>query len=181
MKQLLFKIAALGLFGIFCAFLISEARVSSPLLYDEDSMGKYAFQSTGDLSQYLDGKVNFESLIQIDDSRHSTSILKLKLDSEENGLPHTVEFLISQENTNKPVSKGSYLISQDPNGFLNNFDGVFGFANINSLGELPFFAKSGEVRLDFVDDFMVKGMLNVNLRNGNGKSINLEGDFVALK
>lgn len=181
MKQIILRIAALSLFGMFCVFLISQAKMNSTILYNQDSIGKYALQSTGNLSQFLDGKMNFESTIEIDRNSNTTSILKLKLDGDDNDLTHSMEFLISKENTNEQISKGSYLISQDPIGFLKNFDGVFGFANINALGELPFFAKSGEVRIDFVDDFTVKGMLNVSLRNANGKSINIEGDFVALK
>lgn len=105
----------------------------------------------------------------------------MKLGCEDNRFPHSMEFLISKEHTAMQISKGSYLVSQDSRGFLNNFDGVFGLININSLGELPFFAKSGDVRIDFVDDVTVKGMLTISLRNANDKSINLEGDFIVLK
>lgn len=174
MKQILLKIVGLSLFGVFCVIVVSQAKTKTTINYDEESIGKYELQSSGILSQYLDGNVNFESTIETDRKSNTRSLLKLKLDNDGNSLPHSIEFLISNENTSEHVSKGSYIISQDSKG-------VFGFANINSLGELPFFAKSGEVRIDFVDDYTVKGMLNVSLRNANGNSINLEGDFVALK
>lgn len=181
MKQVLPKIGVLSLFCICCVFLLSEAKVSSKVFYPEDSFGKHALQSAVNLDQYYDGEVNFETILETDRNNHTRSILKLKLVCKDNGFDDSIEFLISKENTTKQISQGSYLVSKDSRGFLRNFDGVFAFANINSLGELPFFAKSGEVRIDFADDSTVKGTVNVNLRNANGKSINLEGDFVALK
>lgn len=181
MKRVLLKIGLLSLYGIFCAFLISEAKVNSKAVPNPESHGKYAIQSTGNLDQNLAGDVHFETSFETDKNRNSTSILKLKLACEDNALEHTIEFLIAKDNTSNQISKGSYLITPENGGFIKNFDGVFGFANINALGELPFFAKSGEVRIDFADDVTVIGTLNVSLRNANGKSIKLAGDFVALK
>lgn len=65
MKQILLKIGALSLFGIFCAFLISQSRITSKTLYPEDSFSKYALQSTGNLNQSLGGEVDFETIIDI--------------------------------------------------------------------------------------------------------------------
>ncbi len=181
MNRVLLKIGLLSLYGVFCAFLLSGAKVNSKAISNLESHGTYAIQSTGSLDQYLGGEVNFETSFETNKNQNSTSILKLKLACEDNTFEHSIEFLIAKENTSNQISKGSYLVSQENRGFLNNFEGVFGFANINSLGELPFFAKSGEVHIDFADDITVVGTLNVSLQNANGKSINLTGDFVALK
>jgi len=180
MKHLLLKIVAFALLVVFCAFLMSQAKVKSETIYPENFYGKYALQSTGNLNQPLDGEIYFETAIATNRNSHKASILKLRLGSKDKNFTHSIEFIISKAKMNQ-IASGSYEVSQKSRGFLKNFDGVFGFANISSLGELPFFTKSGEVRIDFVDADIVKGALNVSLQNANGKSINLEGDFVALK
>ena len=181
MKTILYEIIVFALFTTFCAVLISASNVDDKVAYAENRDGQYALQSTGNLNQSLNGLVNFETAIERTSEGIPFSTLKLKLGCNEESSYHSIEFLISKENMEEYISKGSYKISKQSDGLLHNFDGVFGFADIQELGELPFFAKDGEISIDYVDEQKLHGTINIALSNANGKSITLDGDFVALK
>ena len=64
-------------------------------------------------------------------------------------------------------------------GFLNHFNGVFVVANIAELGEMPFFATEGNVRITELSKKSVQGKLNVELSNAEGQKIKIAGNFEA--
>ncbi len=79
------------------------------------------------------------------------------------------------------IGNGRHEISGNIEGFLNYFDGVFGFANLNEFGELPFFAKNGAVTIDNIEDKILKGSINVVFENINEESVAIAGNFIALR
>lgn len=179
MSQLFIKTAHIGLWAIVLIFLVSEIKLNNNVIDENFFHGDYSLQATGNLNQKLVGVVNFETAIETANNGDTFSVLKLNLGNTEEELNHSMEFLIAKENRTKHISKGTYQVLRDVDGFLNYFDGVFGFANIDTLGELPFFAKSGEIRIESIDQDELVGTLRLLLKNTNGKSIRLKGNFVA--
>jgi len=144
--------------------------------YFEDS---YELQATGVLEQQLCGVVYFENTLQTNNQGTQFSTLSLKFIS--NGLSdqHSIELLISKQNQSSPIKKGKYGVSEDIEGFLNDFDGVFGFANVGSLGEEPFFAKKGKVVITQISELGLKGYMDITLKCNNGNKIFINGSFSA--
>ena len=118
MKRALLQIAGLSLYGVFGMFLMSEAKIETIVIPDADFYGQYTLRSTGNLNEHLGGEVNFESSIETDKDRNTTSILKLKLGDQDNSLQHSIEFVISKKNASNQISKGLYTVSQKKKGFL---------------------------------------------------------------
>ena len=47
---------------------------------------------------------------------------------------HSMELLITKQNQSSPIKKGKYGVSEDIEGFINDFDRVFGFAKKGKVG-----------------------------------------------
>jgi hypothetical protein len=107
------------------------------------------------------------------------STLRLTLQNSKNVTAHTLNFLISRENESRQLSTGTYKISKNIDGFLNHFDGVFGFANIGILGELPFFAEQGKITVFETGKDNMRGTIDISLKNANGNQLTLRGNFLA--
>lgn len=181
MSRFFLKIAKIGLWVVVPTLFISGTKLDSQQSSVRLIDGDYTIEITGNLNNRLSGVVYFETAVETTSKGISFSTLKLKLDHKEPVLPHSMEFLISKENTSARLAAGTYKVSGNQDGFLNYFDGVFGFANINALGELPLFAKDGEVQIDYLDDTTVKGALNITMSNTIGKTVQIRGNFAATK
>lgn len=175
-----FKISTVLLLPLF---LFSGIKVDNKVYWPSDVLltGEYDLQSTGNLNKNLTGNITFETSIEKTSSGTSFSTLKLKLDDDKSNTEHMMQFLISKENSSNEIALGTYIITKDTDGFLNYFDGVFGFANIEALGEFPLFAQNGEIKIRYLDAKTVRGYMRIDLRNANGKSIHLEGGFMAKR
>ena len=92
-----------------------------------------------------------------------------------------MDFLISKKNASHKISPGTYKVTNDSDGFLNYFEGIFGYANINESGEMPFFTNEGEIKIKYIDSKTVHGFLKLYLDNANNESIHIEGNFIAKK
>lgn len=136
----------------------------------------YHLKAPGELKEDLKGDFNFEKAIKVADG-HVFSTLTLKLENE--ALHHSVEFIISKKDLESESLVGTYEVSEKIGGFLNPFDGVFGYADINDLGELPFFADSGRIRIREISEGTLSGTMSVTLKNAKGNSIVLEGAFAS--
>lgn len=181
MSQFFLKIAKLSLWVIVATLFISGTKLDSRSSSTDDFGGDYTVQITGNLNNNLSGVVDFDTSIVTTSKGISFSTLKIKLDNREGDIPHSMEFLISQEKTADLIPVGIYKVSRKQEGFLNYFDGVFGFANINVLGELPLFAESGEIQIEYLDNTTVEGKLSILMNNTVGKSVRIKGNFIATK
>ncbi|WP_394747793.1 hypothetical protein [Spongiimicrobium salis] len=158
---------------------VSHNPVGEEVVVQSLLNSSYHLKATGDLEEDLVGDFDFETATKIanDGTKFSTLVLRL----ENNKLDHAVEFLISKKDMEANAFKGTYEVSENINGFLNYFDGVFGYADIDALGELPFFASKGRISIQEIDKDMLSGTLSVTLRNAKGEMINLVGSFAANK
>lgn len=182
MSRFFIKIAKIGLWVFVPMILISGTELNYKTLEENRLFyGEYVLQVNGDLNEDLVGIINFETITKNTDNGVRFSAIKLILDNDNQNLNHSMQFIIANENLSGQISDGLYLVSTDFDGFLNYFDGVFGFANIETLGELPFFTKKGNIQIKYLGNNILSGTLQVRLKNANDELINLSGDFVATK
>ncbi|NJB71660.1 hypothetical protein GGR42_002122 [Saonia flava] len=145
-------------------------------------IGNYVINASGDLQKEFQGEIEFEEVIIKSIKGVEYSTLRLNLKNRLNGQVHSMQFLISKERKNKNnIREGVYRVGNHIEGFINCFDGVFGFANIKSFGELPFFANSGKIRIEHVGQDVLKGSIAVTMKNTNNNEINIQGSFSANK
>lgn len=143
--------------------------------------GSYELRATGALEQQLCGVVYFENTLDTNTQGIQCSTLTLKFISNESSDQHSMDLLITKQNQSSPIRKGKYGVSEDIKGFLNDFDGVFGFANVRSLGEVPFFAKKGKVVITQITELGLRGYIDVTLKCAKGTKIFINGSFSAAE
>ena len=143
--------------------------------------GSYELQATGALEQQLCGVVYFENTLETNAQGIQCSTLSLKFISNESSDQHSMELLITKQNQSSPIKKGKYGVSEDIEGFLNDFDGVFGFANVRSIGEEPFFANTGKVVITQITELGLRGYMDVTLKCNKGNKIFINGSFSAAE
>ncbi|MEA1786607.1 hypothetical protein U1E44_10930 [Arenibacter sp. GZD96] len=148
---------------------------------DGPSKSRYTLKATGDFSNELSGIVDFETFLEKGVSGAVFTTVKLNFKYPHDTQRNALEFLISKPYNEIKISPGSYGIAKDINGFLNCFDGAFGFANINEFGEVPFFTTKGRITLKQVSSDDLSGKIAVYLKNAAGKTIYVSGNFDANK
>lgn len=181
MYHYLLKSLKISLWIFLPLLFLSGAKGNQDYYTANYEVENYELEATGALEQPLGGEVYFENTLQTNMEGIPFSTLSLKF--VENGLSeqHMMEFLITRQNQSSPIKKGKYGVAEDIDGFLNDFDGVFGFANVKSLGENPFFANKGEVVITEITNLRLIGYIDVTLKSANGTKIFIKGGFNAAK
>ena len=168
-------------FWILVPLLFISNTKAEPLTVPNNFEGNYDLKATGAIEQSLEGTVSFKAFTESSNNGTSFSSLSLTFVNNEQGFEHELEFIISEQNESELLSTGKYEIKDNIDGFLNNFDGVFGYANINIIGEQPFFTTMGKVVITRIGKADLKGYVDVNLRSNGGKVLMIKGDFHAIK
>ena len=101
------------------------------------------------------------------------------LQDEKNNKDHSFNLYIADQNNSSSVKQGNYMIPENINGFIHQFQGAFGVANITEFGELPFFSERGQITVSLVDQESLAGHLQLSLSNALGEIIEVQGKFVA--
>jgi hypothetical protein len=181
MPQIVIKSLKVGLWVILS--FIFTANSTTEIITDEIplSEGSYLLNVSGESELQLQGAINFETIVKRSSKGKEYTILKLNLTDQQNLPSHSLGFFVSQQYSSAKIDNGRYKISTNIKGFFNNFDGVFGFANISQYGELPFFTKNGSISINNINEKVVEGSMNVVFENTTKKSIDIKGNFVALR
>ncbi|WP_282160024.1 hypothetical protein [Ulvibacterium marinum] len=179
MSQFIIKVAKVGLLALLPLFLISNYRLEVPLGNPNELGSKYILEATGVVNTVFEGKVRFETSIKEANNGTFTSTLVLKLENVEEGHQHAVEFLISRQDSPNELPVGTYKVTKNIEGFMDSFDGIFGYANFKALGELPFFAKQGTITISGLHDDFLQGSLEITMYNADEQEITISGSFVA--
>jgi len=181
MPHIVIKSLKLGLWVILS--LVFTSNTSAEIKSNEMvlSAGSYVLNVAGESEFQLQGIINFETAIKRSSKGKEYAILKLSLNDGQKLPGHSLGFFLSKQYHSTKIGNGRHEISGNIERFLNYFDGVFGFANINEFGELPFFAKNGSITIDNLDDKKLKGSIDVVFENPNEGSFEITGNFIALK
>lgn len=140
---------------------------------------EHSLRATGHLNEIFKGVMRFETMSEKAANGNSFAVLRLRMDHESEHPEYAMEFVISDMNDLSAISAGTYRIAKDDYGLLSYIDGLFGFANIKDLGELPFFVHNGQITIVQSDAERIKGSMNVTMENNDGKKFQLSGDFIA--
>lgn len=179
MSKLFSKITKMCFYILLVSLFLSGTKLEEKPLLSSAISYDYTIEVSGGLSDHLSGVIDFESTIETTSKGIPFSTLNLKFDSSEEASHHSFEFLIAKENRNRILEVGTYKIISNKKGLLNYFDGVIGYVNIDTLGELPLFAKTGKINIYRLSKTEIEGSLDVELNNAGGQSVRIKGDFVA--
>ena len=142
-------------------------------------LGKYELWVKGDQELCLQGRVFYDYLVGTDQENDQFSTWRLKLQDEDIRFDHSFVFYIADQKNKSAVQQGNYLISKNIDGFIKDFEGVFGVGDIDELGELPFFTKQGKITISHIEKETMAGNLQLLLSNNAGEIIEVEGKFFA--
>lgn len=162
-------------------FLISNNTLNRGFYETGGFSDNPSLMATGDYTQDLNGEVRFETNIETSGNRERFFTLQLELSREGTGRNDAFGFLISHKMGKERSGVGTFEVVADPDGFLNKFDGVFGFANIESVSEVPFFAQNGKITIYNMDRDTATGAIAVTLLNSDGKRVRVTGNFKAKR
>ncbi len=141
--------------------------------------GTCQLKSTGAVNTVLHGEAAF---IQDEVISHNGSLLatlKLNFMAGKDASDYPIQFLISVDTDHRAITTGKYNISRYISGFIDDFDGVFGYANLSMLGETPFFTRKGQLVITDKSEDAINGTLDVVLEDVQGKALHLQGNFSA--
>lgn len=159
--------------------LLTSIRCTKSTQPELFSAQEHGLRATGHLNEKFKGTMHFETTSEKLGNGNSFAVLRLMMHNESANPEYAMEFMISDQNDLSAISAGTYGIAKDDYGLLNYVDGLFGFANIKGLGELPFFVHNGQITIIQSDSDRVKGSMHVTMENNNGQKFQLSGDFIA--
>jgi len=182
MLQLIVKTGKIGFWVLLPLFLISNTNIA----YESTTVplvenGNYLFKATGALDRVFSGEIFFSESIDSLTGNTYVTRFELKLDSVDDTIDHHMGFVLSKRVLDTAELLGNYKVNTKSVGISNEVEGVFGFADIKILGEQPFFAEDGRLRITDMADGFLHGNLKMTLRNFEGRSIDISGNFVAKK
>jgi hypothetical protein len=167
------KSLKLFFFGFIPLLLLSSG--SKPTAdYSALKSGSCQLNVSGKYNLNIEGVATFHSSVHEDELGNRRNKLMLNFVPNDNVEVQTIEFVIAQNE----MLTGFYRI-KTLNGLINGFDGVYGFADIDGSNELPFFIKTGGVRIHKNYEDAIDGSLEVQFKNANGESLNIKGSFSA--
>lgn len=175
------KTGKLGLWVLVPLFLISNTGVAYELPVAPIENGDYRLSATGAFDKVLIGHIVFDKKVASISGGKQLVRIELKLDHSEATTDHSMGFLLAKHADDPDDLKGNYEVSARAAGLSANSEGAFGFADLNALGEQPFFADYGFVHISVSDNQLLHGDLNITLRNFEGKTIEISGSFIATR
>ena len=141
--------------------------------------GKYELETVlEDQSSVLRGPVYFE-YSEKQNSPAETRVFKLHfvhpIVAEGPGLG----FMIPLSGTHEIIDQGKYAVDVRSRGAMENFETVFGYADLGGKTPDVYFTESGSISILASDPGEVFGVMDLVLDDGNGASIKVKGDFKA--
>lgn len=175
------KTGKLGLWVLVPLFLISNTGVAYELPLAPIENGEYRLSATGAFDKILTGHIVFDKKVDSVSGGKQLVRIELKLDHSETTIGHSMGFLLAKHADDPNDLKGNYEVSAKAARLSANSEGAFGYADINALGEQPFFADYGFVHISAIDDKLLHGDLNMTLGNFEGQTIEISGSFIATR
>lgn len=142
--------------------------------------GTYRLLMTGVSDEILTGHIVFNEASGMNNGKQIVRI-ELKFEHSEESLGHNLGFVLSKHVSDTKELVGYHKVSTKAASFTNNIDGVFGFADIGTMGEQPFFTAAGKINITQITNDRLRGGMNITLQNFEGRSIDISGSFIALR
>ncbi|MGI9547307.1 MAG: hypothetical protein ACR2MM_08730 [Flavobacteriaceae bacterium] len=140
--------------------------------------GNFELVVSGNNTLYLKGSVAIEAgeMVSSEGDFYPTLNLKLLKNGKDNG--QFLNLYMANPKLSHPLKTGNYAVTENIDGFIRDFKGVFGFADIDHFGELPFFSEQGQITICDTENRRVSGRLQLKLSNSAGEIIEVKGSFV---
>ncbi|MGB5434980.1 MAG: hypothetical protein WBM98_03740 [Maribacter sp.] len=182
MNHFMLKSLKIGFWFLMPFFFISNSDVEpKPMSYDAQNV--LAVRADGAFQELLNGKVTFETSEGVATNQAKPfSSLSFNFETDDQEQEHLMGFVIKKQCRSKEFAIGEYKLTKHIKGFLNNFEGVFAYADIKSLGDKPLFAKQGKLVITQMEGAHIRGYLDVQFADNDlrGNEINVKGNFRAV-
>lgn len=177
MYDFIAKISRLTFLGFLPLLFISSTGKDIKLVAPLEE-GTHALHIAGYHDQDLAGKISFNVIKQSSYGEVNYNVLKLSFIGDGLTGPYAMELLISKENSSSEIPLGYYKVATVES-FLSPFDGIFGAFSSTNLGDKPFFASDGMVRITQFDKSSVVGRLDLEFKDESGNTFTIDGTFNA--
>lgn len=151
-----------------------------PITFNPDP-GDFELVVSGSNELYLKGSVLLDASSRISEKGTSYPEIRLRLIGEDGNHSNFIDLFLATPDLSYPLKGGTYVITENVKGLFRDFDGVFGFADLDHFGEMPFFSKEGKITIVEADDELLLGSLKMELGNTQGQLIEIEGNFVTYQ
>ncbi|WP_149274027.1 hypothetical protein [Pareuzebyella sediminis] len=173
------KMSKMGFLALLTLGLTSTTGVPKDY-WPKPIEGNYDLQVKGKLNGELAGRISFTitSREEIPNSGNQITTLELKLNNSDTGKAHRLGFLIAKHGSPEDFV-GNHKFIDTHRGLLDRNEEVFAFADIENLGERPFFAHHGDIEITQISPDKIEGNMNVSFKDFEGTRLQLTGRFVA--
>ena len=153
---------------------------SYPITFDPEP-GHFEMVISGTNELYLTGSVFLDTTRRVDDRGKTYPEIRLRLKGDGASQNNFVDLFLATPELSFPLSGGTYTVTENVRGLFRDFDGVFGFADLDQFGEIPFFSRQGKISLMQANNELLLGSLKMELGNTHGEVIEIEGNFVTYQ
>ncbi len=153
---------------------------SYPITFNPEP-GHFEMVISGTDELYLSGRVLLETTGRISGNGNRYPEIRLRLKGDGAVQNNFIDLFLATPEVSYPLSGGTYTVTENVKGLFRDFDGVFGFADLDQFGEIPFFSKQGKISIVVANNKLLLGSLKMELGNTLGEVIEIEGNFVTYQ
>lgn len=173
-----------GFWLVFSVFSFSNSGVDhklSPSFLLEDTYVSSNLGIADSITNILERSLVFESRTMVSSSGISFTSIELKPDFDVTENKQLFKIIISKptKDINKVI--GKHEVTGSFNSLLSEFNGVFGFININDLDEKPYFIYKGSLFIKELNQQSISGRMNLSFKNTEGRMAYVSRKFEAQR
>lgn len=173
-----------GFWLMLSAFFFSNSGVDhklSPSSFLEDTYVSNNVGIADSIARILERSLVFESNTVVSKSGASFTSIELKPDYINPENTQLFEMVISKPTKEINTLIGRHEIAKSLNSLLSEFNGVFGFVNINDLDEKPYFTYRGFLNITEFNQQVISGSMNLSFKNTEGRMVYVSKKFEAQR
>ncbi|CAM4129920.1 hypothetical protein [Zobellia nedashkovskayae] len=173
-----------GFWLVFSVFSFSNSGVDhklSPSFLLEDTYVSSNLGIADSITNILERSLVFESRTMVSSSGISFTSIELKLDFDVTENKQLFKIIISKPTKDINTVIGKHEVTGSFNSLLSEFNGVFGFININDLDEKPYFIYKGSLFIKELNQQSISGRMNLSFKNTEGRMAYVSRKFEAQR
>ncbi|CAZ95949.1 MULTISPECIES: hypothetical protein [Zobellia] len=169
-------------FWILFSFLfLSSETVENGFVNAENKDGVYPMISAmSDVDEALAIPMVFEMNDIASKNGRLYTTLELMMNNADKR-ENVMGILVSMSSADTTNLLKKYTVRPNAESFLQDFKGVFGFVNVDDLGEKPFFAYNGTFTVNEYNGLSMSGDIHIQFQNFEGQIIQVKRKFTAVK
>lgn len=140
--------------------------------------GTCQFKILGKTNLDLTGVAMFKSISENEGRDILRNMLELTFEFNSETSKELIRFMVPQKLGQQNVEVGKYRI-KSVKGLLNDVEGTYGFTDLGTQSELPYFVNRGAINILKSDDNGLVGSVEMEFRNTEKEILHVEGFFNA--